>query len=173
MAQLTDVQNIDWIPTRVLSRSVDFTDHVGKIAICLFTMVTNTLTPSNVLFSAHFDLHNIASLALEDAGCYTEQEEEVMPADEDDSMDQSEQRKVAAAKTTLKQSRPSQPKPQVTVGFKCILCLGNAALKPLTPVDQVALDEFFKDVGTRVTPNELINNVRFFSATNCEIRVDL
>uniref|UniRef100_A0A1Q3EYY4 C2H2-type domain-containing protein n=1 Tax=Culex tarsalis TaxID=7177 RepID=A0A1Q3EYY4_CULTA len=121
MAELTDVKNIDWIPTRELCGSVGFTDHL-----------------------AHFDLHNIASFALEEPGSYTKQEEEGV-SDEDTSMGQSVRKKVVAAPAVVKNPPPSQPKRQVNVGFKCILCLGNAALKPLTPVDQVALDEFFKD----------------------------
>ncbi|XP_039448830.1 uncharacterized protein LOC120427948 [Culex pipiens pallens] len=118
MAELTDVENIDWIPTRGLSRSVKFTDHI-----------------------AHFDLQNIAALASEDSESYAARVEDAISSDEDVRMVQPKQQKVV----TVKRPPPSQPKPQVNVGFKCILCLGNAALKPLTPVDQVALDEFFKD----------------------------
>lgn len=149
VADLTDVENVDWIPTRRLSRPVNFTDHV-----------------------AHFDLYSIASLASGGAECDVQEETPLDLDDDDDDMDQLEEEPVMVAASQPPPVAVTQPKPQVNVGFKCILCLGNAALKPLTPVDQLALDEFFKDklcVKSELICKKCCKNISDFHAFHMSI----
>ncbi|XP_065075816.1 zinc finger protein 585A-like isoform X2 [Ochlerotatus camptorhynchus] len=116
MAELTDVENVDWIPTVNMTKRVCFADHV-----------------------AHFDLYNLISLVND-----SRMTQNCMTID-DFSLPQASAAENAklAEKAAEPVTFPGRPK--VFVGLKCILCLATAMLKPLKPEHRQAIEILFKD----------------------------
>lgn len=140
MAELTDVENVDWIPTVNMTKRVCFADHVGEL--CELDKIFNyTYCP----FVAHFDLYNLISLVND-----SRMTQNCMTID-DFSLPQ-----ASAAENAKLAEKAAEPvtfpgRPKVFVGLKCILCLATAMLKPLKPEHRQAIEILFKDVSIPIT----------------------
>lgn len=116
MAELTDIENIDWIPTVNMNRKVHFADHV-----------------------AHFDLYNLISLVKDSRMTHN-----CMTID-DFSLPQASEAENAKLAENAAESVTFPGRPKVFVGLKCILCLVTSMLKPLKLEHRKAIQVLFKD----------------------------
>ncbi|XP_058821514.1 uncharacterized protein LOC131683502 [Topomyia yanbarensis] len=123
MAELTDVENVDWIPSVALGKKIPFTDHV-----------------------AHFDLHNIISLAKDT--CPKKDENTnihnfSLPTANTVPITMS----TPAVQSQLR-LQPECPTPllnRIKVGLKCILCLEPTALKAIDTRNDAAIKVLFSN----------------------------
>lgn len=103
MADLTDVQNIDWLPSQRLQQELNLSgrDHI-----------------------AHFGLQNLLLLV----------------------MDGNSQNNTVKQSENIHRNNPPDISidQRLNIGFKCILCLSNAALKPLTTMNNSSIHKFFR-----------------------------
>lgn len=139
MADLTDVESIDWIPTVNMNRRVRFSDHVGELR-----ELDEIFDFTDCLFVAHFDLYNLISLVKD-----SRMTQNCMIID-DFSLPQANAAENAklAEKAAEPVTIPSRPK--VAVGLKCILCLSTSMLKPLKSEHRQAIEALFADVSIQI-----------------------
>ncbi|XP_029719023.2 protein suppressor of hairy wing isoform X1 [Aedes albopictus] len=119
MAELTDVENVDWIPTVNMNKQIRFTDHV-----------------------AYFNLYNLISLVKDSSAtgkCVTI----------DTYSKPQQNAGSVANTINLTGSTPTNASasiaPKMSVGLKCILCLASTALKPINKDQGKAIEQLFKD----------------------------
>ncbi|XP_001656327.2 uncharacterized protein LOC5577225 [Aedes aegypti] len=118
MAELTDVENVDWIPTVNMVKKIQFHDHVSFFDLYnLISLVKDTATTGNCVtidtYSAPQRYTNAAST-------------------------------IDLAEPTVPEP-PKLPGPKISVGLKCILCLASTALKPLNKESRKDIDLLFKN----------------------------
>ncbi|XP_058452006.1 uncharacterized protein LOC131430811 isoform X2 [Malaya genurostris] len=124
MADLTDVENVDWIPTIALEKKLNFTDHV-----------------------AHFDLYNIISLIKDSCSIKGITEKNVNL-----SFPTANTVPITMAPATnqphqINQKNPTAvPLDRVDVGLKCILCLESTSLKPIDSRSGTAINALFNTI---------------------------
>nr|XP_019558260.2 uncharacterized protein LOC109427210 isoform X1 [Aedes albopictus] len=136
MADLTDVENVDWIPTVNVNKKARFTDHV-----------------------AYFNLYNLISLVKESDStgkcvtidtCNKPQQDAKFVANTISS----------TVSKPMKEPVPIAPRceerasgadlqipiaPKISVRMRCILCLASTALRPLNEDHRKAIDLLFKN----------------------------
>ncbi|XP_062565507.1 zinc finger protein 93-like [Armigeres subalbatus] len=119
MAGLTDVENVDWIPTLNMNRQTRFTDHI-----------------------AYFDLYNLISLVKDSGVTESSLATELVLQSQQSVIPTLQSANVG--ETVVTPDTPSSL-PKVSVGLKCILCLSPTALKPMNAENKKAVELIFKD----------------------------